>query len=126
MNPVESLRDTLSADEIRRLHEEYLFPCVNTYYEQALPLVRGEGMYVTDADGAEFLDFFAGILTVSVGHCNEQVTEAVKRQAETLQHVSGAFFKSLAALDQLPDGIETRGFSGEEPVRLDGRRAGRV
>ncbi|GAB4261209.1 MAG: aspartate aminotransferase family protein [Thermoleophilia bacterium] len=88
MNPVDSASDTLSAEEIRELHAEYLFPCVNTYYEEPLPLVSGNGMYVTDPDGDEYLDFFAGILTVSVGHCNPEVTAAVVGQAETLQHVS--------------------------------------
>ncbi len=88
MNPVESPPRQMSADEIRALHEEYMPPAVANYYEQPLPLVKGRGMYLTDADGIEYLDFFGGILTVSVGHCNPEITAKVNRQNETLQHVS--------------------------------------
>lgn len=78
----------MDAAEVERLQREYLFPCVATYYEQPLTLVRGKGMYVSDAGGEEYLDFFGGILTVSVGHCNDAVNEAVIEQNQTLQHTS--------------------------------------
>ena len=74
--------------EIERLQGEYLFPCVGTYYERPLTLVRGKGMYVTDDQGTDYLDFFGGILTVSVGHCNDEVNRAIIDQNETLQHTS--------------------------------------
>jgi len=76
------------AENMESLQKEYLFPCVGTYYERPLTIVRGQGMYLTDSQGAEYLDFFGGILTVSVGHCNETVNEAVLEQNETLQHTS--------------------------------------
>ncbi len=75
-------------DQIESLQKEYLFPCVGTYYERPLTLVRGKDMYLTDAQGIEYLDFFGGILTVSVGHCNEEVNQAIIEQNETLQHTS--------------------------------------
>ena len=37
---------------------------------------------------SNYLDFFGGILTVSVGHCNDVVTKAVVEQNQTLQHMS--------------------------------------
>ena len=74
--------------EIERLQGKYLFPCVGTYYEQPLTLVRGKGMYLTDDQGTDYLDFFGGILTVSVGHCNDEVNRAIIDQNETLQHTS--------------------------------------
>jgi 4-aminobutyrate aminotransferase-like enzyme len=76
------------SDQFESLQKEYLFPCVGTYYEKPLTLVRGKGMYLTDAHGTEYLDFFGGILTVSVGHCNKEVNQAVIEQNETLQHTS--------------------------------------
>ena len=78
----------IDASEIVELQREYLFPCVATMYEAPLVVVRGRGMCVTDADGADYLDFFGGILTVSVGHCNEAVNKAVTEQNHTLQQVS--------------------------------------
>jgi 4-aminobutyrate aminotransferase-like enzyme len=76
------------ADTVRRKQKELLFPNVSTYYEQALPIESGRGMYVKDVEGREYLDFFGGILTVSVGHCHPRVTEAVVEQQKKLVHVS--------------------------------------
>jgi 4-aminobutyrate aminotransferase-like enzyme len=75
-------------DQIESLQKEYLFPCVGTYYEKPLTLIRGKGMVLTDSEGREYLDFFGGILTVSVGHCNDTVNKAVIDQNQTLQHAS--------------------------------------
>ena len=58
-------------------HKRYLFPCTATYYETPLTIVRGEGMHVWDDGGRKYLDGFGGVLTVSVGHCNTEVTEAI-------------------------------------------------
>ena len=69
-------------------HRRYLFPCVTTYYETPLTLVRGEGLRVWDDAGRPYLDCFGGVLTVSVGHCHPEVTEAIVRQAKTLVHTS--------------------------------------
>jgi alanine-glyoxylate transaminase / (R)-3-amino-2-methylpropionate-pyruvate transaminase len=69
-------------------HRRFLFPCVTTYYESPLTLVRGEGMHVWDEAGKSYLDCFGGVLTVSVGHCHPEVTDAIVRQAKTLVHTS--------------------------------------
>src|SRR5438132_2683666 len=45
-------------------------------------------MFVKDVEGREYLDFFGGILTVSVGHCHPRLTEAVIEQQKKLVHVS--------------------------------------
>jgi len=76
------------AEDLESLQKEFLFPCVSTYYEKPLTFVRGKDLTLFDAEGNEYLDFFGGILTVSVGHCNETVTKAVIEQNQTLQHVS--------------------------------------
>lgn len=59
-----------------------------TYYEEPLPFERGEGQYLYSVDGKRYLDFFGGILTISVGHCHPKVTERVCQQVRTLQHTS--------------------------------------
>src|SRR5437016_8168663 len=73
---------------VRRKQKELLFPNVTTYYQDALVVESGKGMFVRDVEGREYLDFFAGILTVSVGHCHPRVTEAVVEQQKKLVHVS--------------------------------------
>lgn len=78
----------LNSEEIRSKHKEFLFPSVANYYKEPLAIDRGEGYYVFDPEGNKYLDFFGGILTVSVGHCNPKVTAKIKEQVDKLQHVS--------------------------------------
>ena len=89
MNPkTPAPNETLSAAEVRAKHQEFLFPATSNYYEESLVLTEGKGMRLRDIDGREYLDFFGGILTVSVGHCNPEVNAAVKAQIDRLGHVS--------------------------------------
>ena len=69
-------------------HKEFLFPAVATYYQEPLAIVKGEGEYVWDAEGNEYLDCFGGVLTVSVGHGNPRVNAAWKNQVDTIAHTS--------------------------------------
>lgn len=81
----------MTKDEILLAQREYLFPCVFHYYEQPLVISHAKDQYVWDADGKQYLDFFGGIVTVSVGHCNEEVNRNVHAQMDRLQHVSTVF-----------------------------------
>jgi 4-aminobutyrate aminotransferase len=74
--------------EILEKHKDYLFSWVANYYEEPLVVDHAKGMYVYDSEGREYLDFFGGILTISVGHCHEKVTRAVQEQTQKLQHIS--------------------------------------
>ncbi|HEY0406813.1 MAG TPA: aspartate aminotransferase family protein [Pyrinomonadaceae bacterium] len=74
--------------ETVRKHKEFLFPAVATYYQEPLALVRGEGMYVWDDAGNRYLDCFGGVLTVSLGHANPKVNEAIIEQVKKLSHTS--------------------------------------
>lgn len=74
--------------EILDKHKDYLFSWVANYYEEPLVVDHAKGMYVYDAEGREYLDFFGGILTISVGHCHEKVTKAIQEQTQKLQHIS--------------------------------------
>lgn len=56
-----------------------------------LPLVRGRGTQVWDAEGNEYLDFVGGIAVNALGHAHPAVVEAVTRQVSTLGHVSNLF-----------------------------------
>src|SRR5580693_2348294 len=81
----------MTKDEIILANKEYLFPSVFHFFQEPLVVARAKDQYVWDADGRQYLDFLGGIVTVSVGHCNEQVNEKVKKQMDTLQHVSTVF-----------------------------------
>jgi alanine-glyoxylate transaminase / (R)-3-amino-2-methylpropionate-pyruvate transaminase len=74
--------------KVRARHREFLFPATIQYYEEPIVLTEGKGLRIRDADGNEYLDFFGGILTVSVGHANGKVNAAIQAQVERLAHVS--------------------------------------
>lgn len=67
---------------------------VSPSYTRGYPLVadRGEGLWITDVDGNQFLDFTAGIAVTAAGHCHPQVVRAIKDQAGRLLHMSGTDF----------------------------------
>ncbi len=89
----------MTKDEILLAHQECLFPAVFHYFSEPLVLTRAKDQFVFDVDGRQYLDFFGGIVTVSVGHCNDKVSAAIHAQADKLVHTSTLFANEpLAAL----------------------------
>jgi len=54
--------------------------------------VRGDGTRIWDDAGKEYLDFFGGPATISLGHCHPVITDALIDQAQQLIHVSNQFY----------------------------------
>jgi len=79
---------SMEKKEIYEKHKKYLVPCVATYYKEPLILDRGKGKYLYDIDGGEYLDFFGGIVTVGVGHCDDEINSKIYEQMQKLQHTS--------------------------------------
>lgn len=97
-------------EELIRKQKEFIFPSVSTFYSEPLVLDRGNMQYVWDIDGREYLDFFGGIVTVGVGHCNPRVTSKLKAQVDKLQHVSTCFItEPMVALAEKLAGLAPRG-----------------
>jgi 4-aminobutyrate aminotransferase and related aminotransferases len=88
---IEKTKAHLSREEIVAKQREYLLPSLGSHYQDPLPFVSGKGFHLKGADGREYLDFFGGIVTVSVGHCDEEITERTIAQMRTLQHTSTLF-----------------------------------
>ena len=59
-----------------------LGPNMSTFYEEPVHLVRGEGVWLWDADGRQYLDCYNNV--PHVGHCNPKVVKAICDQASTL------------------------------------------
>lgn len=118
----ETLR--VDAGAVTQGYRTHLFQCAPPYYDHPLVLVRGRGVMVEDANGAEYLDFFSGILTTSVGHCHPEVVAAVQEQAATLGHISTLYLSEQQVdmarrLAQIAPGRLTKTFftnSGTEAV----------
>ncbi len=81
----------MSPREIILAHKEHLFPSVFHFFEEPLLLTHAKNQYVWDADGKQYLDFLCGIVTVSVGHANDEVNAELHKQLDKLQHVSTLF-----------------------------------
>jgi 4-aminobutyrate aminotransferase len=81
----------MTKQEIILASQRYLFPSVFHYFKEPLVIERAKDQFVWDADGNQYLDFFGGIVTISVGHCNETVNQKVTEQMAKLQHVSTVF-----------------------------------
>src|ERR1700757_3114125 len=63
----------MTKQEILLAQKEFLFPAVFHYFKEPLVVSHAKDQYVWGVDGNQYLDFFGGIVTVSVGHCNETV-----------------------------------------------------
>jgi acetylornithine aminotransferase/acetylornithine/N-succinyldiaminopimelate aminotransferase len=64
---------------------------IQTYNRWPIALDRGEGAWVWDVDGKQYLDFTSGIAVTALGHCHPAITEAIERQAQRLLHCSNLF-----------------------------------
>lgn len=86
-----------SFDEVMKLRKTYLTPALITYYKNPIMIVEGRMQYLYDEKGRRFLDAFAGIVTVSCGHCHPAITEAAKKQMDLLQHTTTIYLHPTIA-----------------------------
>ncbi|MCY3947430.1 MAG: aspartate aminotransferase family protein [Anaerolineaceae bacterium] len=77
-------------------YERVIFPAVAPYYpDQPLVVDRARGQELWDRDGKRYIDFFGGVLTISVGHCNEEITARTVEQLQRVQHTSTLFVNEI-------------------------------
>ncbi|CAO2592361.1 Alanine--glyoxylate aminotransferase 2, mitochondrial [Lemmus lemmus] len=74
------------------IHKQHLSPVETAYFQKPLMLHQGHMEWLFDSEGNKYLDFFSGILTVSVGHCHPKVTAVAQKQMDRLWHTSSVFF----------------------------------
>ncbi|MGE0758281.1 MAG: aspartate aminotransferase family protein [Pirellulaceae bacterium] len=120
--------DGPSKQTVLAWRQQYLTPGLITYYREPLMLVEGHLQYVWDETGKRYLDGFAGIVTISVGHCHPAVVERVREQVGRLQHTTtiylhptiGALGKRLAEHMPADSGLTVSYFtnSGSEANEL--------
>jgi len=77
--------------DVKAKRDKFIVPSVKQLYSDPPLFVKGRGQYLYDEKGQEYLDMFAGIVTVSLGHCHPKVTQKTVEQVETLQHTSTIF-----------------------------------
>ena len=86
-----------SRDEVLAMRRQYLTPGLITYYREPLLIAEGHMQYVWDETGKQYLDAFAGIVTVSVGHCHPRIVEKVREQVGRLQHTTTIYLHPAVA-----------------------------
>lgn len=98
-NTIETLK-AMPREEAIACAEEVL---LHTYNRYQIILEKGEGMYLYDSEGKEYLDFCAGIAVFALGYKNEKFNTAVKEQVDQLVHTSNYYynFPSIAAAQKL-------------------------
>ena len=77
--------DAMNNQSIIDLNIKYL---CTTYARFPVAFVRGQGCRLWDADGKEYLDFFASLAVMNLGQWHPAVVKAVYDQVSTLTHVS--------------------------------------
>ncbi len=73
---------TRSTAQILADRARLMGPNVSTFYDDPVHIVKGEGVWLWDADGRKYLDCYNNV--PHVGHCNPHVVEAICKQASTL------------------------------------------
>ena len=111
-----------SRDEVLAMRKEFANPAIFTIYRDPIMIVEGHMQWLFDETGKRYLDMFAGIVTVSCGHCHPKVTKAIHDQVDTVQHTTTIYLhpgmpllaKKLAS--KMPSGLEVTYFvnSGSE------------
>jgi len=92
-------------------HKAVMPSWLSLYYKEPLSLVSGEGRRVTDSNGVEYLDFFAGILTNMIGYNVPEIVDEIRDQAGKILHTSTLYLiesqvelaEEIAALSGIPD-----------------------
>jgi alanine-glyoxylate transaminase/(R)-3-amino-2-methylpropionate-pyruvate transaminase len=111
-----------SREEVLALRRQHVNPAVFTLYREPLMIVEGKMQYLFDETGRRYLDLFAGIVTVSCGHCHPKIVSRIQEQIGSLQHATTIYLHpNLPLLAQklaskMPEGLDVTYFvnSGSE------------
>lgn len=82
------------------------------FSKKPIEVEEGDGVYVYDSEGNEYLDFGASYGVMAVGHSNPAIVEAVRRQVERLTYVQASYSTSPRArlmerlVDVTPEGLD--------------------
>ncbi|KAK7896541.1 hypothetical protein WMY93_021866 [Mugilogobius chulae] len=83
----------ISKDQMMQIRRQNCNPMTMkvTSYKRPVFVCQGHMQWLWDVDGKRYLDLFAGVATVSVGHCHPRVTEAAVKQLKTLWHTTNIY-----------------------------------
>jgi acetylornithine/N-succinyldiaminopimelate aminotransferase len=108
----------MSLAELRAIEARHVMP---TYVRAPVEFVRGEGCRLWDADGREYLDFFAGLSVHNAGHCHPRIVDAIREQAGRLAGVSNLYYSEPAI--RLCERLATASLGGKAFLTNSGAEA---
>jgi len=98
----------MTTQETIELFEKYV---IANYARRPRVIVKGEGVYIYDADDKKILDMFPGWAVSSIGHCHPKVVQAIREQAGKLLHIDNTLYSEpQGRLAQL---LSERAFGGK-------------
>ena len=83
-----SVEESWNLEEALELRQKHILPSTVSYYSKPLMVVKGKGPYVFDEKGKKYIDGFAGVVTISIGHCHPHWVRAIQKQAAELYHTT--------------------------------------
>lgn len=116
----------ISYEKALEIRKSHLAPGLLTFYKKPLMVNQGHKQWLYDIEGRRYLDQFAGIVTVGVGHCHPKVEDAVFKQMRKLWHTTNIYLHSPIheyaekLVSKLPDPLKVCVFvnSGTEANEL--------
>lgn len=101
--------------------EENLLPVYNRF---PIVLDHGEGVYLYDTDGKEYLDFAAGFAVCGLGYGNQELNQVLKDQIDSLYHTSNLYYhentgEAAAALNRI-SGMDRIFFTNSGAEAIEG------
>ena len=89
---------SLTADEIVDACKHYtMYSWSAGDQVDPIPFVKGEGVWLWDADGKRYLDWNSQAMSVHIGHSHPKVKEAIRRQLDELIYVYAGAATSIRA-----------------------------
>ncbi|MGF1533874.1 MAG: ornithine--oxo-acid transaminase [Bernardetiaceae bacterium] len=84
--------NTLSSQELIALEDRY---GAHNYHPLPVVLSKGEGVYLWDAEGKQYIDFLSAYSAVNQGHCHPRILRALHEQSQKLTLTSRAFHNDV-------------------------------
>src|SRR5688572_24192174 len=86
----------MSSNTVLERYKNVMFPAAAPYHgDNPIIVDHAKDQYIWDVDGKRYLDMFGGVLTVSVGHCNEEVTARTIEQLQKVQHTTTIYINEI-------------------------------
>jgi 4-aminobutyrate aminotransferase-like enzyme len=117
-----TLCSSTDADALVEVKKRHIWPCVYHFYRDPPVIARGEGAYLFDTQGRQYLDCYSGVGVMSAGHSNPKILAAVQEQMQQLCHTTTIYLSepmlrlSERLAELLPEGLDSFFFcaSGSE------------